>query len=127
MPRVFLILGISALGPEKAEKLIAACGGWKSHANWALETLDGEKGEIRQNKAGTCWVIDLASPRREVMFAWSSGLAKHGLPVLGSTPPTVVRIGADSRPPVSLPVVRRRILLRQGFSKGLWCAGTSMV
>jgi hypothetical protein len=68
-----LILGISALGLEKAEKFVAACGGWKSHTNWALVMLDGEKGEIRKNKAGTCWVIDLASPRREVMFAWTSG------------------------------------------------------
>ncbi len=68
-----LILGISALSPKKAEKFIAACGGWKSHTNWALGVLDGEKGEIRQNKAGTCWIIDLASPRRTVMFAWTSG------------------------------------------------------
>lgn len=68
-----LILGISALGQEKAEKFVAACGGWKSHTNWALVQLDGEKGEIRKNKAGTCWVIDLASPRRSVMFAWTSG------------------------------------------------------
>ncbi len=68
-----LVLGISALGPEKAKRFIASCGGWKSHTNWALVALDGERGEIRKNKAGTCWVIDLASPRRTVLFAWTSG------------------------------------------------------
>ncbi len=68
-----LVLGISALGHEKAEKFIAACGGWKSHANRVLELLDGEKGEIRMNKARSCWVIDLASPRSEIMFTWTSG------------------------------------------------------
>jgi hypothetical protein len=68
-----LVLGISTLGPEKAEKSIASCSAWKSHANSTLLLLDGEQGEIRKNKAGTCWVIDLASPRRTVMFGWSSG------------------------------------------------------
>jgi len=67
-----LVLGIHALGQEKAEKFIAACGGRKSCANWALLELDGEKGEIRLNRARTCWVIDLASPRREVMFGWTA-------------------------------------------------------
>ncbi|OHA19006.1 MAG: hypothetical protein A2938_03180 [Candidatus Taylorbacteria bacterium RIFCSPLOWO2_01_FULL_48_100] len=68
-----LVLGISALGFEKAKSFIAACGGWKSHANGALTLLDGEKGEIRKNAKGTCWVIDLASSRRTIMFSWSSG------------------------------------------------------
>lgn len=68
-----LVLGISALGFEKAKSFIASCGGWKSHANSALLCLDGEKGEIRKNKAGTCWVIDLASPRDTTLFAWTSG------------------------------------------------------
>jgi hypothetical protein len=67
-----LIVGISALGPEKAERFIAACGGWKSHANWALLSLDGEKGEIRRNKAGTCWVIDLESLRGTTLFGWTA-------------------------------------------------------
>jgi hypothetical protein len=68
-----LILGISTLGFEKAKSFIASCGGWKSHANLTLLCLDGEKGEIRKNKAGTCWVIDLASHRRTTMFGWMSG------------------------------------------------------
>ena len=68
-----LVLGISTLGFEKAKSFIAACGGWKSHANLALLCLDGEKGEIRKNAKGTCWVIDLASSCRTTMFAWSSG------------------------------------------------------
>jgi hypothetical protein len=68
-----LILGISALNPDKAEAFISACAGWKSHVNSVLELLDGELGEIRLNKAVTCWVIDLASPRREIIFAWSTG------------------------------------------------------
>ncbi|MDP3661715.1 MAG: hypothetical protein Q8R17_02610 [bacterium] len=68
-----LVLGISALGFEKVKSFIAACGGWKSHANGALTLLDGEKGEIRKNAKGTCWVIDLVSPRRTTMFAWTSG------------------------------------------------------
>lgn len=68
-----LVIGISARGPEKAKSFIASCGGWKSRANSALLCLDGEKGEIRKNKAGTCWVIDLASPRGTTLFAWTSG------------------------------------------------------
>ncbi len=68
-----LILGISTLEPKKAQSVIASSGGWKSHANSTLLCLDGEKGEIRKNKAGTCWIIDLASPRRTAMFAWESG------------------------------------------------------
>ncbi len=68
-----LILNISALGQEKASRFIAGCNGWKSHTNHVLSVLDGEKGEIRLNKAGTCWVIDLASPHSTTMFAWTSG------------------------------------------------------
>jgi len=68
-----LVLGISALGAEKASKFIAACGGWKSHKNGALVALDGERGEIRRNAKGTCWVIDLASPRGTILFGWESG------------------------------------------------------
>lgn len=68
-----LILGISTLEPKKAQSVVSSCGGWKSHANSTLLCLDGEKGEIRKNAAGTCWVIDLASPRRTIMFAWDSG------------------------------------------------------
>jgi len=41
-----LILGISALNPDKAEAFISACAGWKSHVNSVLELLDGELGEI---------------------------------------------------------------------------------
>lgn len=68
-----LIVGISALSPEKAESFVSECGGWKSHANSALTVLDGEKGEIRKNKAETCWVIDLASSRGTTLFAWETG------------------------------------------------------
>lgn len=67
-----LVINISALGPEKAEKFIRGCAGWKSHVNRILTCLDGEKGEIRLNKKGTCWVVDLASPQRKIMFAWSA-------------------------------------------------------
>src|SRR3989338_1296942 len=82
-----LVLGISALGFEMAKSFIAACGGWKSHANSALLCLDGEKGEIRKNAKGTCWVIDLASSRRTTMiepvsFGW---LAHRVLSVYSST------------------------------------------
>src|SRR3990167_10168769 len=68
-----LVLHISALGAEKAAAFIAACGGWKSHANSALTQLDGELGVIRLNAGGTCWVIDLAASGRTIMFAWTSG------------------------------------------------------
>lgn len=68
-----MVRGISALKPEKAKAFIAACGGWKSHANSALTVLDGERGVVRKNEKGTCWVIDLASSKGTVLFSWESG------------------------------------------------------
>lgn len=81
-----LVLSISALPAEKRAEFISACGGWKSRRNSALLVLDGERGEIRRNAAGTCWVIDLASSRRAVMFAWAaSGGTKFSGPRLNTT------------------------------------------
>jgi hypothetical protein len=68
-----LVLRISALPAEARENFLAACGGLKARGNYAMLALDGQFGEIRLNAGRTCWVIDLASPRRTIMFGWTSG------------------------------------------------------
>jgi len=130
-----LVLGISALGAEKAAAFIAGCGGWKSHANSVLTALDGERGEIRRNAAGTCWVIDLASPRRTTMFAWTSGPretrlagprlnttngAAHWCGVVSATMPF-----ASEKSPATVAIIQRGMecLAAHGMTPRQWAAG----
>lgn len=68
-----LVVGIHSLPAEKAEEFCLAVGGWKSHANGALLVLDGQYGEIRRNKRNTCWIVDLDSPHKTILFGWEAG------------------------------------------------------
>ena len=70
--RGILIVGMHALPDGGAAIRSAYEAGYKSHKNNVLWALDGVAGEIRLNKAETAWVIDLASPRRQVMFVWGN-------------------------------------------------------
>ncbi len=67
-----LIVGLHGLTESERSRFVGALGGLKARSNSALLALDGVRGEIRRNAAGTCWVVDLASPRRVPMFAWAA-------------------------------------------------------
>lgn len=81
-----LILGISTLPPEVREKFLdTAIDGYKAHKNFALTALDGQRGEIRKNAKGSCWIVDLRSSRGSTLFAWSGDGVRYAGPRLEYT------------------------------------------
>jgi len=68
-----LVVGLDALPPERREAFLSALTAEKARANEALLQLDGCRGHIRRNKAGTCWVIDLGAADGEVLYGWQTG------------------------------------------------------
>jgi hypothetical protein len=78
-----LVLGLHHLADDVVERFIRSSMGYKAHGNACIVTLDGQRGEIRQNAKRTCWIIDLARPAG-ILMAWQ-GTTRFGGPAINTS------------------------------------------
>jgi len=91
-----LILGLDRLSDEAIERFCAAVSRPKAASNAALRTLDGVRAFVRQNRAGTCWVIQI-DPAGPPLFAWPAGRLPDGR-AWETTDGTTVRLAGPRLP-----------------------------